>query len=285
MKFVDPLIDLVMRPRPLRSWIVRKLLLHWPIGSYHARLRAGAVDRAAYGWCTYYAAVQAKKLGYKMMTVVELGVAGGNGLTCLCGHRKEIQKELGIEIVLVGFDSGKGLPVSSDLRDLPYYWPAGSFVMNRRALEQRIAGRAELVLGDVSSTVAAWNPEPGAPLGAVMFDLDYYSSTTAALALLTKENVLPRIWCYFDDVCGSAEEAHTDNIGEREAINQFNGKSERGILNDHLSPAYVFRGFAPEYWHQHIYLYHRLSHPNYSSRLSGQEADGLQLTPESNALL
>jgi hypothetical protein len=224
--------------------------------------------------------VQAKKLGYKAMTVVELGVAGGNGLTCLCWHRKEIQKELGIEIVVVGFDSGTGLPASTDPRDLPYHWSTGSFVMDRQALEERIAGQAQLVLGDISSTVTTWNPERGAPLGAVMFDLDYYSSTTAALAFLTKENVLPRIWCYFDDVCGVPEEAHTDSIGEMQAIKEFNLKPERRILRDHISPALVFKGLSPEYWHQQIYLYHRFSHPEYGSYLRGNKAKDLQLTAD-----
>jgi hypothetical protein len=65
----------------------------------------------------------------------------------LCQHKSDIQKELGIEILVVGFDSGTGLPASQDSRDLLYFWPSGLFEMDRAALEKCIAGQAELVLG------------------------------------------------------------------------------------------------------------------------------------------
>jgi hypothetical protein len=278
VSFVDRSIYQLSRPVPLRTLVLRKLLKLWPVGSYETRLKIGAVNRPSYAWCLYYAAQQAKALGYSAITAVELGVAGGNGLVCMCEHRKTIKKELGIEVVLVGFDAGTGLPESSDARDVLYFWPAGSFVMDRGALEARIAGQATLVLGDISKTALAWNPSPDAPLGAIMFDLDLYTSTSAALAFLTKHNVLPRIWCYFDDVCGGPENAFTDSIGEREAIKQFNLKPERKLMNDHLSPAYAFKNVAPESWHQQIFLYHRMSHPQYSTCMYAEgERDQLQL--------
>jgi hypothetical protein len=255
------------------------MLRQFPIGSYQARVRAGAVQRPHYGWCLYFAAQQARALGYSKVTAVELGVAGGNGLVCMCRHRREIKKELGVEVVIVGFDAGSGLPPSQDPRDLLYFWPAGSFAMDRSALERRTAGEAALRIGDVSETIPQWNPEPDAPLGAVLFDLDLYTSTSAALALLTKANVLPRIWCYFDDICGGPENMITDRIGEREAIGEFNQKPERVELNDHLSPAYAFKNMTPEAWHQQIYLYHRLSHPQYSQCLYAKgERDQLSLS-------
>jgi len=279
MSLVDRCIYQLSRPIPLRTLILRKLLRRWPIGSYEARLRAGAVHRPNYAWCLYYAAQQAKALGYSALTAVELGVAGGNGLVCLCDHRKIIQKELGIEIILAGFDAGTGLPDFKDPRDVLYFWPPGSFVMDRPALEKRIAGQASLVIGDIAETAREWNPRADAPLGAVMFDLDLYTSTRAAFALLTKDNVLPRVWCYFDDICGGPENAFTDGIGEREAIREFNLRSERSIMKDRVGPAYVFKGVAPEPWHQHIYLYHRLSHPKYSQCLYAPgERDQLQLS-------
>jgi hypothetical protein len=279
VSLLDRSIYQLSRPVPLRTLILRKFLRRWPVGSYETRLRAGAVQRPNYAWCLYYAALQAKGLGYRAVTAVELGVAGGNGLVCLCDHRKTIQKELGIEVVLVGFDAGSGLPSSDDPRDVLYFWPPGSFAMDRDALEARITGQASLVFGDITQTAASWNPSPDAPLGAILFDLDLYSSTTGALSLLTKQNVLPRIWCYFDDICGGPENAFSDGIGEREAIRQFNLKPERKLLRDHLSPAYVFKGMVPESWHQQIYLYHRLSHPQYNQCLYAKgERDQLKLS-------
>lgn len=268
MPVLDRLIDYSTRPVPLRVMAMRKLLQHFPIGSYRARLYANAVDRPWYGWCLYNAAVEAKALGYKAVTAVEMGVAGGNGLICLCKHREEIQKSLGIEIVLAGFDTSIGLPGSEDARDLLYCWPAGSFEMDKSALEKRIAGRAELVIGNVAQTVKTWNPRPDAPLGMVSFDLDLYSSTASALLLLTRENVLPRVWCYLDDISGYPENAYTDGIGVRAAVMDFNAAPERKIWRDHIMQAYSFKGQVPEGWHQQIYAYHRLGHPNYNTCLS-----------------
>jgi hypothetical protein len=62
----------------------------------------------------------------------------------------------------VGFDAGTGLPDSTDKRDMLYFWPPGSFVMDRAALDARIAGRAELVIGDISKTALTWEPSADA---------------------------------------------------------------------------------------------------------------------------
>jgi hypothetical protein len=278
MPLIDRIVDIACRPVPLRALFFRRLFTRWPMGSYQTRLNAGAVERPYYAWCLYHAAVEAKALGHKAMTVVELGVAGGNGILCLLKQSQTIGKELGIEIQVTGFDAGSGLPDSEDPRDLLYCWPAGSFEMDREALERRIAGRAELVFGDVRATVGTWNPRPDAPLGAVLFDLDLYSSTLGAFALLEKSSVLPRVWCYFDDICGYPDHASSDRIGEREAVRHFNLDRERQILEDHLSIAYTFKSRVPESWHQQIYIYHRMSHPDYNRCLSSIEKHQLPLT-------
>ena len=92
MNLTDRLLVKFAQPVPLRTWIVRKLVRSFPIGSYEARLRAGAVDRPWYAWCMYYAAIEAKTIGYKAITAIEFGVASGSGLVCLCRHREEIEK-------------------------------------------------------------------------------------------------------------------------------------------------------------------------------------------------
>lgn len=277
MRLTDRIVDLTTRPVPLRTLFFRKLFQKYRVGSYKARLSSGAIDRPHYGSCMFNAAAEAKALGHKAMTVVEMGVAGGNGLLCLCRHRDEIQKELGIEILVVGFDTGAGLPPSTDARDLLYLWSTGSFEMDHDALNKRIAGKATVILGNVAATVASWNPRPDAPVGAIMFDLDYYSSTIPAFGLLEKSNILPRVWCYFDDICGFPVHAYSDGIGVRAAIRDFNLDLQRRVLNDHLSPAYVFKASVPEAWHQLIYVYHRLNHPDYNTCLSGNQEHQLNL--------
>lgn len=267
MRF-EELLELAARPVPVRTMLIRRALRRWPVGSLEARLWAGAVNRPGYTLCAWYAAREARALGYPAVSVVELGVAGGNGLVRLCELGQEIEKELGIRVEITGFDTAAGLPPSEDVRDAPYFWKAGLFEMNREALERRIAGRAQLVVGDVAETVASWTPRADAPLGAVMFDLDLYSSTTRAMALLEKAQVLPRIYCYFDDIDSGPECALTERIGEREAIREFNAAPERAKEQDHLSPACIFDGRVTEPWHRKVYLYHRLRHPEYNQYVS-----------------
>jgi hypothetical protein len=271
MKLSDRLVDLATRPVPLRALMARRILSRFPIGSWERRLRSGAVERPHYAWCVHYAALQARALGYRAMTVVELGVAGGNGLLCLCRHAARVKEETGIEVRVVGFDSGSGLPATHDLRDMHYRWPAGSFEMDHAALLALLAGRAELILGDVSETIPRWQPDAEAPLGVVCFDLDLYSSTRDALPILTQSNVLPRIWCYFDDVQSPPLPAHTSFLGEEAAIREFNEDPARSRMRDNVSPARVFRGEYPESWHQHMWIYHRLNHPRYDECYSAQK--------------
>jgi len=268
MLLIDRLIDLSTRPVPLRALALRKILQKVPIGSYWARLRAAAVERPWYGWCLYHAAVEAKALGHRAMTAIEFGVAGGAGLLCLCRHRDQVERAIGIEILVHGFDTGTGLPNSEDPRDLLYVWPPGSFEMNIQTLKERIRGKAELTLGDIAQTVPAWRGRRDAPIGAIMFDLDLYTSTRDALAILTSASTLPRVWCYFDDISGYPVNAYSDFTGVREAIRQFNLDPRRDIRQQHLSRAYTFGGMAPENWHASCYIYHRLQHPDYNRRLS-----------------
>jgi hypothetical protein len=280
MDFISRLIDLSARPVPLRTLIIRRLLTRWPIGPYRARLNAGAVDRPAYGFCMFHAAEQAKALGFKAISAIEMGVAGGNGLLCMCRHRDEIKKALGIDIHLYGFDSGAGLPSSDDPRDVLYNWAPGSYAMDRPALEKRLAGRANLVFGDVADTAAKWQAPPNAPLGAILFDLDFYSSTAAAFKLLDCNNALPRVWCYFDDVTGGPSHALTDYMGEREAIRQFNLAPGRSLRRDSISRAYAFATKPPESWHDRIYLYHRQSHPAYNTFVAVKDEQQLPLNSD-----
>jgi hypothetical protein len=264
MSILNRWIRQLSQPLPIRTRLVRDLLRVVKIGSFETRLWAGVLRRPHYAMCLYYAALQAKHLGYSAITAVELGVAGGNGLLAMSDHACAIKKELGVEIAVVGFDAGSGLPESSDPRDLKYYWSAGAFPMDYEALQARLAGRAEIIIGNVAYTCPKWDPEPAAPLGVIAFDLDLYSSTMAAFSLLEKENVLPRIWCYFDDIADFPESCLTDFLGVAAAIKDFNEMPKRKLLRDNLSQARVFAERPIEWWHSKIYIYHRLTHPQFN---------------------
>jgi hypothetical protein len=187
----------VWRREPLLLYVFARILARLDIGSYNFRLHVQAFDRIGYAYGVYQAAYLAKQLGHDRVSVLELGVAGGDGLVALERLAKKAEKELKIQVDVYGFDMGSGLPTPQDYRDLPYHWQGGFYQMDEKALRQRLT-RAKLVLGDVADTIKTffdkYNP---APIGFVSVDLDYYSSTAAALTMFNASSnyLLPRIFC------------------------------------------------------------------------------------------
>src|ERR1700730_2552995 len=104
-------------------------------GDYESKLKLGVISRPHYGYCLYHAAKLAVKLGYRKISAVEFGVAGGNGLITLEHHAEQVSEILPIEIEVYGFDTGEGLPRPIDYRDLPYHWKEGFYKMDVKALE------------------------------------------------------------------------------------------------------------------------------------------------------
>jgi hypothetical protein len=266
MTLIDRLIAVAGSRTPIRTRIVRKLLTKYPLGSFEARIKANGFARPAYAWGLFYAAQEGKALGHNAITAMEIGVAGGNGLITLCNYRDEIEKVVGIRINLIGLDAGSGLPHTTDPRDLLYCWPTGSFEMDIPKLHARLDGRAQVIIGNVNTTARELVIPPDAPLAAIFYDLDFYTSTRDALPLLEQPNVLPRVWCYFDDVSGSPHNAYTDAIGVRAAIQEFNACHQP--MESHISKAYTFLYEEQEAWQEQVYLYHRMNHPDYNRCLS-----------------
>ena len=115
--------------------------------------------------------------------------------------------------------------------------------MDQKSLQRRLQ-RAHLILGDVRQTIQTfYQCYMPAPLGAVMFDLNLYSSTKSALEVLTApvNQLLPRVHCYFDDIIGYPLETYNDRTGERLAINEFN----RDSTTRYLDVSNMFRGYLP----------------------------------------
>ena len=175
----DRFIGLVSDPRH----ILRASLRRWPSATFEQRLAWDALDRPHYAYGVWWAARTAKALDLDAITVVEMGVAGGNGLVTLEAHAMEVARLTGVTIDVVGFDAGGGMPVAAGVRDLPYVWQPGMFAMDVAALERRLR-IAKVVVGDVADTVRSFVAAGGhAPIGFVSFDLDYCSSTVAAFRL------------------------------------------------------------------------------------------------------
>ncbi len=214
----------------------------------------------AYGYGLAQAVKLARALGEPAMSALELGVAGGNGLAAL----ERFAGTAPVPVQVAGFDTGAGLPAPVDYRDLPYVWRAGDFVMDEPALRARLSPSTGLVLGDVGETLGKWLADGHPPVGFAAFDLDYYSSTAAALASIAAADpgcFLPRVWCYFDDVVGPDAEIHSEFTGELLAIAEFN-TANAGCKIAQVNGLRWKVGAAPR-WIAGMFVLHLFTHPRY----------------------
>lgn len=163
----------------------------------------------------------AASTGTERISVLEFGVASGDGLIACELLAREIGRIHNVGIDVYGFDGGSGLPENADWRDCPQCWRGGQFTMDREALESRLSD-ASLILGNITETWPSFIEGNNAPVGAMLIDVDYYSSTTAILNPLPGHilKFLPIVNMYFDDIGGSLQYQ-----GESLAIREFNAKN------------------------------------------------------------
>lgn len=248
----------------MRLPYVKGLWARLPVGRVDLKVQYGIYPRPHYAYGVYWAAYLASCIGVPRITAIELGVAGGRGLVALEAACAEIGTFLGVKIDVVGFDGGEGLPPPVDYRDLPHVWNAGYYKMDQAALRAKLQS-AKLVIGDVAVTVKHWLRDSiESPLGFVSFDLDYYSSTKAALALLDgpESTHLPRVHCYFDDLAAGDQSCMNRYVGEYLAIDEFNAahRDRKICLIEQLRinrPSY-------EHWQERMYVFHNFSHAKYT---------------------
>ena len=259
-------VDLLLNPAPART-VALRLARRLKLGSYQFHLKLNSLERPHYAYIMFEGAQLAKKLGLSRISVIEFGVAGGNGLVNMEYHAGMIEQELGVGIDIYGFDTGEGLPPPQDYRDLPYHWREGFFRMDQEALRARLT-RSKLVIGNVSQTLERFltDYEP-APIAAISHDFDYFSSTATALNLFNQPQkyFLPRVFCYFDDTVGGNLELYNDYTGQRGAINEFN----RGHDMKKLSvPYYLKARRIQEPWYSQIFVHHDFNHSQYNQFIS-----------------
>lgn len=254
------IVRLLMQPGRIMLAIMRRL----PFGSYELRCALDLYPRPHYAYGVQQAAELARRLGVGRISVVEFGVAGGAGMVQLNQMAALATAASGVQIDVYGFDTGAGLPKPTDHRDLPYIWREGDFVMDVDALKARL-GEATLVLGNIEDTVGGFldSAQP-APIGFVSIDVDFYSSTAAALQLFHGDHkyFLPRVFCYLDDTVGDDDQIiHNDYVGELSAIREFNEVS--GAMK--LAPINGLRHkrAVPAPWNDNIQALHRFDHPDY----------------------
>jgi hypothetical protein len=218
-------------------------------------------SRPAYAYCAALACLQARHCGYSSLVLTEFGVAWGDGLRELARLGRELTRRTGIDVSVVGFDSGIGLPKPHGHRDHPEIWREGQFSnASLKGLQRELVGSATVLVGELSQTVAAFvdGLKADQPLGAVMLDVDLYTSARDALRVFAgpePASYLPGVLMYVDDV----DELLTFNsrCGEALAIAEHNASS-----SDRFVEAKRIRvGWPSRRWHEKIYACHVLDHP------------------------
>jgi hypothetical protein len=151
-----------------------------------------------------------RRSGYPRISVVEFGIAGGSGLLSLERVVEPVEHAVEIGIDIYGFDAGKGLPkpkrfsgcaVHVGRRDSRWMSP------NCARLK-----RAQLRLGLVEQNVPEFVRTSFAPVAFISFDLDLYTGTKQTFRLLeaAAAKLLPRVFCYFDDIMGFGHNDFTE---------------------------------------------------------------------------
>lgn len=262
---MSTLTRLFRDPQPVRK-IVRQVIQRAGIGSAKFQYDIGAIYRPNYAYLVYEAAQLASLLGHDRVSVIEFGVAGGVGLLALEQHAAWVERIFPVKIEIYGFDTGEGLPALQDYRDVMYHFQPGFYRMDKEVLEKRLT-RAKLVFGNVAETAKTFFEKfDPAPIGAVAHDFDFYSSTMDGLSLFDapEKYLLPRIFCYFDDVLGEDVELYGDHTGERLAITDFN----QSHPSQKLSPIYYLLAGAFQPWHYKMWALHNFSHARYNDFIS-----------------
>ncbi len=213
--------------------------------------------------------LEAKKLGYEEVSILELGVAGGNGIISLEKYKKKIEKIYDIKINIYGFDTGTGLPNPDDKYDLPFHWKKGDFKIDKNKLERKISSK--IFYGNIRDSIDLFIKENPKNIISIFFDMDFYSSTKNFLDQLNKiENFLcPRVYCYFDDIFNPNHWIN-EHVGEELAIKEFN-KSNRDLkiglsldnINDFKFP--LAKG--------HLFMLNNFNHKDFKKYI-GFETEG-----------
>jgi len=232
--------------------------------------------RRPYAWGILQGVNLAHALGIGRVSILEFGVAGGNGQVEMERIAAEVEKLFDVQIDIYGFDTGVGLPGPMDYRDVPNLCSQGLYCMDQERLRSRLR-KSQLILGNIKDTISDFVRSGPSPIAFIACDLVLYTSTVEALRILEADEraLLPRIYCYFDDVLGFT---YGDCNGERLAIHEFN-------LAHHLrnvSPVYGLKYYLPtrffnEMWLEKFWIAHIFDHSMYIKRDNSVNQHNLSL--------
>jgi hypothetical protein len=256
------ILRIICYEKPLRVVILKYLSLKYKTFRPH------------YETILYQSCLEAKKLGYNEVSILELGVAGGNGIISLENYKKKIEKFLNIKITIYGFDNIEGLPEPKSYKDLPFLWKKGLFTLDKILLKKKID--SQIICGDIENTLDEFVTLSPKNISAIFFDLDYYSSTKSFLKQIKKlQNFLsPRVYCYFDDIF-DVSYAICEFNGERLAIKEFNEENNEIKIANTLDNICDFKfPFAKNM----LYLMHNFGHQDYNKYIGQNNINSRSLS-------
>ncbi len=230
-------------------------------GTYRQKINFDLVVRQQHAFSILKCAELAKKQGYSAVTLIEFGCANGAGLLNMAKISKKVSAITGISFHILGFDTGTGLPSPIDYRDTFNGFQEGEYQMNVNKLKTNLPSNVSLILGDIKDTIQNLSNtlSKDAPVGYVVIDVDYYSSTKDALRLFDYDPAyfLPSLLVYLDDI---GEFGHSRFCGEELAIDEFN--TEHPLIK--IEP-YSFLNFERLFnhskWVKKIFKCHFYDHP------------------------
>jgi hypothetical protein len=234
-------------------------------GGFRAKVAFDLIERRRYAMPLLKAADYAKAQGVPKIYVLEFGIAAGAGLVNLAWLAERVTAETGVEIGIVGFDAGTGMPPPADYRDYPEEFVAGDFPLpDPAALEKVLPKSVRVIYGPVAETTRSLIDTLDAPVGFAVMDLAYYSSTIEAMTVLEgpPERYLPMTLVYLGAIrIDNANPA----VGELAAVRDFNARHELRQIHPFttLRDKRVFRRAA---WLEQIHTLHVLDHPRRSGR-------------------
>ena len=212
-KFKILILRIIGYEKPLRVALLKYLSLKF------------STFRPHYETLIYESSKNAIKLGFKEINIIELGVAGGDGIRSLAKYKKKVEKIFDIKINIIGFDTGAGLPNITLKEDLPFFWKQGDYTNKNLNNLEKSSDSIKIYEGNISNTLEKFISENDVKIGLIIFDMDLYSSTKTFLKKIPefsrKKLLLPRTFCYFDDLF-VADYCLDDTNGEPLAIYEFN---------------------------------------------------------------
>jgi len=231
-----------------------KLFYSSDLSKFVNLIKYGTLPRPQYALGLILAAVQARSLGYKKISVIEFGCWNLEGLIDMENYIDDIKKIIDIEIKVYGFELGTGHPHYDDPKNRIATEKTGHYKFDAKENLDKLK-YTKVIWGDVENTVEKFfneNDIKNNPIGFVAFDLGLYTPTKNALKLFDydPENFLPKVNIYQDNIYCVLK-----NEGESLAFKEFN---DRNSFDKQISEIGEFAEQLSVYWYKWIFLGKRM---------------------------